>query len=114
MSSNDRPTTNPHLLGWVDEMAKLCKPDRVVWCDGSEAEKKQLTEEAVAQKVLIPLDQKKWPGLLLPPLEPERRRPRRAPHLHLHADEGGGRPDQQLDGAGGGVPEALRASSTAR
>jgi phosphoenolpyruvate carboxykinase (GTP) len=43
-------------------MAKLCKPDRVYWCDGSEAEKKRLTEEAVAVKVLIPLDQKKWPG----------------------------------------------------
>ena len=34
----------------------------IVWCDGSEAEKKSLTEQAVAQKVLIPLDQKKWPG----------------------------------------------------
>ena len=62
MATTDRPTQNPHLLGWVDEMAKLAKPDRVVWCDGSEAEKKRLTEEAVAQKVLIPLDQKKWPG----------------------------------------------------
>jgi phosphoenolpyruvate carboxykinase (GTP) len=61
-TSSERPTTNPHLIGWVDEMAKLCKPDRVVWCDGSEAEKKRLTEEAVAAKVLIPLDQKKWPG----------------------------------------------------
>ena len=62
MAQTDRPTTNPHLLAWVDEMAKLAKPDRVVWCDGSEAEKKSLTEQAVAQKVLIPLDQKKWPG----------------------------------------------------
>jgi phosphoenolpyruvate carboxykinase (GTP) len=62
MATNDRPTQNPHLLGWVDEMAKLSKPDRVYWCDGSEAEKKSLIEQAVAQKVLIPLDQKKWPG----------------------------------------------------
>ncbi|HEU4385872.1 MAG TPA: phosphoenolpyruvate carboxykinase (GTP) [Anaeromyxobacteraceae bacterium] len=60
--SASAPTTNPHLLAWVEEMAKLCKPDRVVWCDGSPEEKKRLTEEAVAQKVLIPLDQKKWPG----------------------------------------------------
>jgi phosphoenolpyruvate carboxykinase (GTP) len=58
----ERLTQNAHLTAWVDEMAKLCKPDRVVWCDGSETEKKRLTEEAVAQKVLIPLDQKKWPG----------------------------------------------------
>jgi len=55
-------TQNAQLNAWVDEMAKLCKPDRVVWCDGSEAERKRLTEAAVAQKVLIPLDQKKWPG----------------------------------------------------
>jgi phosphoenolpyruvate carboxykinase (GTP) len=77
--SNERPTKNPHLIAWVEEMAKLCKPDNVVWCDGSEAERKALTERAVAEKVA---------GLLLPPLEQERRRPRRAPHLHLHADEG--------------------------
>jgi phosphoenolpyruvate carboxykinase (GTP) len=59
---NDRPTTNPRLLGWVDEIAKLCKPDRVHWCDGSESEKKRLTEQAVERKVLLPLDQKRWPG----------------------------------------------------
>ena len=56
------PTRNPHLLAWVEEMARLCKPDRIQWCDGSEAEQKRLIGEAVAQKVLIPLDQKKWPG----------------------------------------------------
>ena len=57
-----RPTTNPHLLAWVDEMARMLKTDRVYWCDGSADEKKRLTEEAVAAKVLIPLDQKKRPG----------------------------------------------------
>jgi len=60
--STDRPTTNSHLLGWVDEMAKLCKPDQVTWCDGSAVEKKRFLEQAVTQKVLIPLDQQKWPG----------------------------------------------------
>jgi phosphoenolpyruvate carboxykinase (GTP) len=55
-------TQHAALLKWVDETAKLCKPDRVYWCDGSAEEKKRLTEEAVASKVLIPLDQKKWPG----------------------------------------------------
>src|SRR5512134_3900159 len=56
------PTKNPHLTAWVEEMARLTKPDRVQWCDGSEAERKALLELAVAQKVLIPLDQKRWPG----------------------------------------------------
>ena len=61
-TSSERPTSNPHLVRWVDEMAKLCKPDRVQWCDGSESERKRLVAEAVEKKVLIPLDAQKWPG----------------------------------------------------
>ena len=53
---------NPHLLKWIQEMVTLCKPDRVVWCDGSEDEKRRLTEEAVATGVLEPLNQEKLPG----------------------------------------------------
>ena len=31
------PTTaNQRLLDWVDEVAALCQPERVEWCDGSE------------------------------------------------------------------------------
>jgi phosphoenolpyruvate carboxykinase (GTP) len=58
-------TSNAHVLGWIDEMAALCKPDRIVWCDGSEEEKARLTEEAVQAGVLIPLNQKKLPGCYL-------------------------------------------------
>jgi phosphoenolpyruvate carboxykinase (GTP) len=61
-STQDRPTNNPHLVGWVDEMAKLCKPDRISWCDGSAAEKKRLIEEALASNVLLPLNHEKLPG----------------------------------------------------
>jgi len=58
-------TENPHVLGWVAEMAKLTKPDRIHWCDGSEDEKRGLTEQAVAEGILIPLNQKKLPGCYL-------------------------------------------------
>ena len=58
-------TSNPHLIKWVAEMAALTKPDRIVWCDGSEEEKKKLTAEAVEQKVLEPLNQEKLPGCYL-------------------------------------------------
>jgi phosphoenolpyruvate carboxykinase (GTP) len=58
-------TSNKHLIGWVDEMAKMCQPDTVVWCDGSEAEKHRLTEYAVSKGILIPLNKEKHPGSYL-------------------------------------------------
>jgi len=53
---------NPHLKTWVDEMARLTRPDAIHWCDGSAQEREALTKKAVADGVLIPLDQKKLPG----------------------------------------------------
>jgi phosphoenolpyruvate carboxykinase (GTP) len=50
---------------WVNEVAKHTTPDRVVWCDGSEAERQRLTEEAVQTGVLITLNQEKLPGCYL-------------------------------------------------
>ena len=58
-------TKNPHLLAWVEECAKLTQPDHIVWCDGSEAEKVRFTEQAVAEKILEPLNQEKLPGCYL-------------------------------------------------
>jgi len=55
-------TSNSAILRWVEEMAALCLPDKVFWCDGSESEKESLLEEAVAKGVLIRLNQKKLPG----------------------------------------------------
>ncbi|MCL5099398.1 MAG: phosphoenolpyruvate carboxykinase (GTP), partial [Candidatus Omnitrophica bacterium] len=57
-----RNTTNQSLITWVEEMAKLCQPDRIFWCDGSDAEKEALTAEAVDKGVLIKLNQDKLPG----------------------------------------------------
>jgi len=58
-------TNNPQLLKWVADTAAMTKPDRIVWCDGSEEEKKRLTDEAVAQKIIEPLNQDKLPGCYL-------------------------------------------------
>ena len=45
-------TTNKKLLAWVDEMAKLCKPDAIHWCDGSQAEYDRLCDQMVASGTL--------------------------------------------------------------
>ncbi|HEX9494527.1 MAG TPA: phosphoenolpyruvate carboxykinase (GTP), partial [Candidatus Limnocylindria bacterium] len=61
LAVNTRLTSNSRLVAWVDEMAKMCQPDRIHWCDGSEAEAKALRDEAVAADVLIPLNREKRP-----------------------------------------------------
>jgi phosphoenolpyruvate carboxykinase (GTP) len=55
-------TKNSHVISWVDEMSKLTKPDRIVWVDGSDEEHKRLTELAVSEGVIEPLNQDKLPG----------------------------------------------------
>jgi phosphoenolpyruvate carboxykinase (GTP) len=65
MATSTNLTSNQHLLTWVDEMAALCQPDQVVFCDGSEEERKRLTEYAVSKGILIPLNQEKHPGSYL-------------------------------------------------
>jgi phosphoenolpyruvate carboxykinase (GTP) len=58
-------TQHAGLKKWVDEVAALCKPDKIVWCDGSEAERERLTKECVASGELIQLNQEKMPGCYL-------------------------------------------------
>ena len=58
-------TRHKLALSWVEEMAALCKPDQVVWCDGSEEEKKRLTDQAISTGELYLLDQEKLPGCVL-------------------------------------------------
>ena len=56
------PTTNKHLIRWVEKMAELCQPDRVQWIDGSQAEYDRLCEQLVAAGTFTRLNQKLWPG----------------------------------------------------
>ncbi len=41
-------TKNPNVNKWVDEMVALCKPDNVVWIDGSKEQLAALTDEVCA------------------------------------------------------------------
>ncbi len=62
---SDPPTKNPAVLKWLEEMVRLCKPDNVVWCDGSEEEKNRFTELALADGTLSALNAQKLPGCYL-------------------------------------------------
>jgi phosphoenolpyruvate carboxykinase (GTP) len=50
---------------WVDEVARTTQPDRVVWCDGSEAENERLIEQMVSDGTLIRLNQERLPNCFL-------------------------------------------------
>ena len=52
------------LQEWVEEMARLCQPDQIVWIDGSEEEKDRLVQQATATGELMPLDPVRYPGCL--------------------------------------------------
>ncbi|MGH8583977.1 MAG: phosphoenolpyruvate carboxykinase (GTP) [Gammaproteobacteria bacterium] len=58
-------TKNKKLLQWVDEVAALCKPARIYWCDGSSAEYDRIAEELVQAGTLIKLNPAKRPGSYL-------------------------------------------------
>jgi phosphoenolpyruvate carboxykinase (GTP) len=57
--------SNTHVQKWVKDVAALCQPDEVFWCDGSEEEKVELTRMAFKCGDLIPLNQEKLPGCYL-------------------------------------------------
>jgi phosphoenolpyruvate carboxykinase (GTP) len=56
---------NRDVSAWVEEVARLTKPDKIHWCDGSETEYQSLTRELVARKELLPLNPESYPGCYL-------------------------------------------------
>ncbi len=55
-------TNNKTVLNWIDEMAAMCTPDKIVWIDGSEEQLEALRAEAVSTGEMIKLNQEKLPG----------------------------------------------------
>jgi phosphoenolpyruvate carboxykinase (GTP) len=50
---------------WVEESARLTKPDRIVYCDGSEAENRRILDEMLRGSDSVTLNEKTYPNCYL-------------------------------------------------
>jgi phosphoenolpyruvate carboxykinase (GTP) len=57
--------SHPGIRAWVDEVAAMTRPDHILICDGTEAERDALIKASVATRELIELNQQKMPGCYL-------------------------------------------------
>jgi phosphoenolpyruvate carboxykinase (GTP) len=58
-------TRHSSLLQWLEQIQTLTQPDRVHWCDGSEAERNRLSEELVKAGTFTRLNPEKRPNSFL-------------------------------------------------
>ena len=58
-------TTNKQVLKFVEDSAALCKPDQIVWIDGSQSQLDDLASQALATGELIKLNEELLPGCYL-------------------------------------------------
>jgi phosphoenolpyruvate carboxykinase (GTP) len=65
MSENKADTKHKGLTAWVEEVAQLCKPDRVQWCDGSHGEYQAMLRLMVMTGSAIWLADDKRPNSIL-------------------------------------------------
>jgi len=68
--ATEKRTRNKALLSWIEEMAALCKPDRIHWCDGSQEEYDTLCRQMVEAGTFIRLNEAKRPNSFLCRSEP--------------------------------------------
>ena len=58
-------TQNKYVLSWIDEMAAMTQPEKIVWIDGSEEQANALRAEACSTGEMIKLNEELLPGCYL-------------------------------------------------
>ncbi len=58
-------TKNTHVVKWIDEMAAMTQPDKIVWIDGTEEQAEALRAEACSTGEIVKLNQDLLPNCYL-------------------------------------------------
>ena len=58
-------TTNKYVVSWIEEMAAMTNPDKIVWIDGTEEQAEALRAEACSTGEMIKLNQDLLPNCYL-------------------------------------------------
>ncbi len=58
-------TNNKYVLDWINEMAEMCRPEKIVWIDGSEEQAEALRAEACSTGELVKLNEELLPNCYL-------------------------------------------------
>jgi len=58
-------TSNTRLIQWIESVAQLCKPEKIHWCDGSDAEYQELCDLMVRTGQFTKLNPHKRPNSYL-------------------------------------------------
>jgi phosphoenolpyruvate carboxykinase (GTP) len=53
------------LEQWIDEVSRKTRPRKIVWCDGSQAERARIMETLLAEGQTLPLNEKSYPDCIL-------------------------------------------------
>ena len=58
-------TQNKYVLNWIEEMAAMTQPDKIVWIDGTEEQAEELRREACSTGEMIKLNEELLPNCYL-------------------------------------------------